>query len=187
MDNNSFFCPRPPTHNFYTNRQTPVYQTSTMVKIEQRTTFTGLLAEYFSYNLGDVIATEQNMIISHKVLEEVAYQMGLIQEGSSSSEIEREVNALSGMVSTERVESSNMIKIKVISDNPAKAAAVANTIAKVYADMSFSERNKETMEARQFIENQLASIEFKLRSAEEDLRSFQESGGASAAKALLKE
>jgi len=172
---------------FYTNQQTPVYQTSTMVKIEQRTTFTGLLAEYFSYNPGDVIATEQNIITSYKVLEELSRRMGLINENSSYQEIEKEVNALVGMVSTQRVETSNAIRIKVTSDNPAKAAAVANTLAKVYADISFEERNKETAEARRFIEDQLILVESKLQNAEENLRRFQESGKASGSEILLRD
>ena len=170
---------------FYTNRQVPTYQTSVTVKIEQRVTFTGLMSEYFSYNPGDAIATEQSMITSQRILEQVCRRLGVIDEKSSTNETINAVNRIKGMIATEKEGDGNIIRLKVVSNNPSEAVAVANILAEVYKEISFEDRNRETMDARSFIKEQLDVVTLNLRKSEEDLKKFKESGRGGTTQRLL--
>jgi len=163
----------------YTNRQIPVYEASTTVKIEERRTITGLLlTDWFTYSPGDVMTTEAQVIESYPIAEDAARRLGWIDEESAPAEVGRRACAIQDMVSTERLERSNLIQIRVVSNNPEEAAQVANTVAQVYKDKDTEKRNKQAREMREFIERQLRMTEIKLANAEEALKEFKERGAA---------
>lgn len=156
----------------YTNRQVLRYKTSARVKIEASTTLESLLTGLFMYSPGDIMATEENMIKSRLVMEESARKLGMITEESTKEEIEKAVSTLRGRVSTERVKTANIIEISVTSTDRFRAAEIANTIARVYREQSIIQTNKQVIETRKFIEEQLEVARNRLREAEEALSSF---------------
>ncbi|MEA3432191.1 MAG: polysaccharide biosynthesis tyrosine autokinase [candidate division WOR-3 bacterium] len=158
----------------YTNRQVLRYKASARVKIEASTTLESLLTGLFMYSPGDIMATEENMIKSRLVMEESARKLGMITEESTKEEIEKAVSTLRGRVSTERVKTANIIEISVISTDRFRAAEIANTVARVYREQSIIQTNKQVIETRKFIEEQLEVARNRLQKAEEALGSFNE-------------
>ncbi|MDO9575168.1 MAG: GNVR domain-containing protein [bacterium] len=156
----------------YTNRQVLVYRASARVKIEESTTLESLLTGIFMYNPGDIMATEENMIKSRLVMEESTRELGMIMEESIKEEIEKAVSALQGRVSTERVKTANIIEISVTSTDRFRVAEIANTVARVYREQSIIQTNRQVIETRKFIEEQLGVARNRLQEAEEALSSF---------------
>jgi len=156
----------------YTNRQVLRYKTSARIKIEASTTLESLLTGLFMYSPGDIMATEENMIKSRLVMEESARKLGMIIEESTKEEIEKAVSTLRGGVSTERVKTANIIEISVTSTDRFRAAEIANTVARVYREQSIIQTNKQVIETRKFIEEQLGVARNRLQEAEEALSSF---------------
>jgi tyrosine-protein kinase Etk/Wzc len=71
-------------------------------------------------------------------------------------------------------ERTNIIRITYISNKPRLAKDVANKVAEVYVEENFKRKNKEAYKTRVFIENSLASVEKRLKKAEDALRDFKE-------------
>lgn len=158
----------------YTNRQVLKYRASAKVKVERSTTLESLLAGVFLYSPGDIMATEENMIKSRLVMEESARRLGKIIEESTKEEIEKAVLTLQGMVFTERVEYANLIEISATSTDRFRVAEIVNTVARVYRDQSITQTNRQVIETRKFIEEQLGIARKRLRGAEEALSSFNQ-------------
>jgi len=156
----------------YTNRQVLRYKTSARVKIEASTTLESLLTGLFMYSPGDIMATEENMIKSRLVMEESAKKLGMIMEESTKEEIEKAVSTLRGGVSTERVKTANIIEISVTSTDRFRAAEIANTVARVYREQSIIQTNKQVIETRKFIEEQLEVARNRLQETEKALSTF---------------
>ncbi|PIP12636.1 MAG: hypothetical protein COX49_04520, partial [bacterium (Candidatus Stahlbacteria) CG23_combo_of_CG06-09_8_20_14_all_40_9] len=156
----------------YTNRQVLRYKTSARVKIEASTTLESLLTGLFMYSPGDIMATEENMIKSRLVMEESARKLGMIIEESTKEEIEKAVSTLRGGVSTERVKTANIIEISVTSTDRFRAAEIANTVARVYREQSIIQTNKQVIETRKFIEEQLEVARNRLQETEKALSTF---------------
>ncbi len=158
----------------YNNLQTPIYQVSATVRIEQRKTVIGALTErIFGYG-GDYMLTEQNVIKSRPVIEEAARRLKLIDKNSSQEKIEEVVGEIeSGLVTVREEEVTNIIRITYTSSKPQQARDVVNKIAEVYVEENFKQRNKEANQVRVFIEKQLAAIEKRLRESENALKELK--------------
>ncbi len=158
----------------------PLYEAATAVKIERVSNLSNLLLGMFAYSYRDTIATQAFTITSFPVLELAAKKMGRIPEGLSSEEIRSTkryssvIERLKGTVKTEQEAGTNIINILMTSKDPKEAAEVANNIAKAYRKYNILERNRQTIEMRDFIEKQLLLISRRLEKAEEILRAFKE-------------
>lgn len=89
-------------------------------------------------------------------------------------EVNRIVSAIQAKIETKRVSDTNMIKIAATEDQPQAAADLANVVAEVYILENLNEKNKQARHARQFIEEQLATLEQKLKDTESRLKNFDE-------------
>lgn len=155
-------------------RQSITYKAMATIKIEERKTIAGLLTEEIVFNPADLMESETRIIKGFPVLKQVAFKMGLISEKASIDEINEVVSRLQGEVETERVGATNMINIIVTADTAPLAMELANNVAQVYIDESLHEKAKQSRTGRKFIEEQLVSLEERLRKSEEDMRSFGE-------------
>lgn len=68
---------------------------------------------------------------------------------------------------------TNLLKLKVLMDEPEKAVIVANTLAESFCDFYDKVSHKEATENRKFLEEQLQEARRKLDLADERLRSFR--------------
>ena len=156
----------------YLSSQPIYYQATATVKIEERKTIAGLLTEWIVYNPADVMESETKIIKGYPVMKKVALRMGRISDSSSLEESNDVISQLQDNIETERVATTNMIRIIATSDKAKDAMDLANTVAEVYIEENLLEKAKQFRHARQFIEEQLSSLETRLKETEERLRQF---------------
>ncbi|MBN1273253.1 MAG: polysaccharide biosynthesis tyrosine autokinase [Candidatus Aminicenantes bacterium] len=158
---------------FYTVRQTPLYQTSCKVKLEQRKSVASILTELITWAPGDQMASHAKLITSYQIMGRVADEMGLIKPDISDERRMAVIRGLQGQVSAERVGNTNMISITTISSSPHKAAALANTTASVYVKYHFENKKLEASNVKQFVKGQLDSYLKQLQQSENALQKFR--------------
>ncbi|MDP2939666.1 MAG: polysaccharide biosynthesis tyrosine autokinase [Candidatus Omnitrophota bacterium] len=158
----------------YNNLQTPIYEASAMVRVEQRKTVIGALTERIMGYGGDFLLTEEKVIRSRPVIEEAARRLKLIDKNSSTEKIEEIVGEIEANIGTERQQVTSIIRITLTSSEPKRARDIVNKIAEVYVEENFRQRNKEAFQVREFIQKQLATVAERLKKGEETLRSFKE-------------
>ena len=93
---------------------------------------------------------------------------------SKVEEVNQIVSTIQGRLDTARVAETNMIRITATSDKPRDAADLANVVSEVYVLENLNEKNKQARHAREFIEEQLATLENKLKDTEGRLKNFDE-------------
>ncbi|MCM8800419.1 MAG: AAA family ATPase [Candidatus Omnitrophica bacterium] len=158
----------------YVSLQPVFYQASAVIKIEERKTIAGLLTEWILYNPADIMESHLKAIKSYDVLKDVALRINLIDKNSDSEEISKAIAQLEASITTERVGNSNMIRITASADTAQEAMLLAKAVSEAYEQYNLAEKNKQFRQARQFIEEQLASLEERLRQSEERLKEFGE-------------
>ncbi|MBN3038775.1 MAG: polysaccharide biosynthesis tyrosine autokinase [Candidatus Omnitrophica bacterium] len=162
----------------YLNLQTPVYKAFATVRVEQRKTVAGALMEYIAWSAGDLLVTEAKVIESRLIAEKVGRRLGLITDKTNRDDADKIINTLQKSISTEKVLETNLIQIIVYSDEPKKAALIANEVAKAYVEHDVEQKNKQARQVREFIESQLVTVEENLVSSEDNLRRLKEEGRA---------
>jgi polysaccharide biosynthesis transport protein len=157
---------------FYVSTKPVYYTAGATVKVEERKTVAGLLTEMLVVNPADVMESETKFIKSYPVMKKVGEKMGLIKESSSTEQINSIVGQLQGDVETEKVGMTNMIRITVTSNTPKEAMDLANTVAEVYIQENLANKARQSRQARNFIEEQLTSLEERLKKSEDRMRQF---------------
>lgn len=161
-------------------RPTPVYQTSSSVKVEKMGSVTGLYLQAVSWSTTNYMETQMAMIKSYFILELVAKRMGKIPVGLSSEEVRNSpryltvVLDLKERIKTEQEGNSDIINITATSADPLEAQRLANTVAHVYQERHELDLNKRVIEAKKFIESQLDSTRDKLQQSEEAIKNFRQ-------------
>ncbi|NQS99492.1 MAG: polysaccharide biosynthesis tyrosine autokinase, partial [Candidatus Omnitrophica bacterium] len=158
----------------YLNLQTPVYKASAIVKIEQRRTLVGALMEYIAWSPGDMMVTEAKIIESRLLAEKVVRRLDLAKPDASEEDFIKAVDQVQEAVHTERIESTNLIKIVVFSSEPQKTALIANETASVYVEHDRERKVKQARQVRKFIEGQLVVVQQKLKALEQQLTQFKQ-------------
>ena len=158
----------------YLSTQPVIYQTSTTVKIEERKTIAGLLTEWIVYNPADIMESQTKIIKGYPIMKKVAVRLGAINKDSSVEEVNNAIARIQGAVETERVGQTNMIRIIATCSAPKEAMDIANATAETYIEENLLEKNKQFRHARQFIEEQLTSLETRMKSTEEKMKGFQD-------------
>ena len=155
-------------------KQSISYKATSTIKIEERKTIAGLLTEEIIFNPADTMESETRLIKGFPVLKQVAVRMGLLMENSTLDDVNEQVAKLQKEIETERVGSTNMINIVANTDKPKFSMDLANMVAQVYTEQSLQEKAKQSHAGRKFIEDQLVSLEDRLRASEEELRQFSD-------------
>ena len=157
----------------------PMYSATASVKYEKTYTFTGLYLETMSWSSGG-LETQAAIIRSYPVMERAAKKLGYIDPNLTSEQIRSDerlmeiVLRLQSKISTEVEGYTNIINITATSYNPDEAQRLANAVAEAYREYNSEEKNKRIIEARRFIEQQLAKKKEELRKAEDAVRKFRE-------------
>jgi tyrosine-protein kinase Etk/Wzc len=159
---------------YYTSKQTPVYNTSCKIKIEQRKSVAEILTELITWSPGDEMASQANIITSYEVIKRAAIKLGYIEPNMAEEEEMPMVKGYQGQISTEQIEMTNIISIIATSSDPEQAATFVNTVAEVYKETHFENKKKEASNVREFVEGQLDSYAEQLRSSEEALQVFRQ-------------
>lgn len=157
-------------------RPDPIYMASATVKFERASTIAGLFMEALAWSPGDPLATQAEVIRSYPVMEGVAKEMGLIPEDADAGKSEKYMGIISELqerITAKQVGNTNLIELSAKDGDPKKAQILANTVANAYREDNIKTRNYQVIEAKKFIESQMAVIEERVRSSEETLKNFR--------------
>jgi len=158
---------------------TPLYETSSAIKIERTTSMADLFTGGF-FAQTESLVTHAYIITSFPILEKTAKALGWLPPDLAAEEIRSSkthlavIKRLKSLVSAEQQVGTNIINIRVVAKDPQEAALVANTVANAYRDYNIQEKNRKTFETKAFIEAQLQLTSNNLKQAEEDLRAFKQ-------------
>lgn len=160
----------------------PVYEAQARVKFDRATTVQSLLLEAIAASPTTDLPTQAEVIRSFPVLEQVARRMNLVPEDVKEDMRYSEaylnvVYSLQQRLKTMQEGSTNIIRIVVSTDSPEVAQQIANFSAESYRQYNIDTRNRQMRDTRQFIEEQLAGLEVKVRNADQALRDFKEHEG----------
>ncbi len=159
---------------FYTLKQTPIYQTSSKVKVEQRKSVAEILTELVTWSLGDPLTSQANVIKSYPIMEKVAERLNLVHPDMEQTERMGKINSIKGQVDTEIVTDTNMISIIVSSNDPEQATILANTVAEVYVEAHFENKKLEASNVKKFVDEQLEGYLKDLEDSENELQQFMQ-------------
>lgn len=160
----------------HTSSIQPLYSASSSIRIIERKTVSSLLMELVVAPGADLMASQAKVITGYPVIERVVLELGLVPKDASGEQIARTVAAVQNSVTTSQVETTNIIRITVVRNDPKMAALLANKIAEAFIDNDAKEKSEQTRKVRIFIEDQLAEVMRRLNDAEERLVEFKKSG-----------
>ncbi len=169
-----------------TPRAKPVFRASARVKWTRADSITGLFLEAFAWSPGDDLATQAQIITSKPVALRAAKRLGRIPADATIDSVLGDraqstvLDALLQGYSAKPVESTSLIEISSSCPSPEEAVQIANAVMEEYIAQHTFERNRQAIEARQFVEGQVAQVGERLRASEEKLTRFKEANlGAS--------
>lgn len=163
----------------YTNAQTPIYRADAAVRISQSASAFSMDPSMFYGGGGsDPMAIHESSITSQKVLERVVIRLGLLEPEAKADDLINKVEEIRGAISTKVMGSTDIIQISVHYEDPELCAALANQIAEVFSEINLLDKTKQARHLRQFVEGQLKLFDEKLKSTEEKISDFRQSGRA---------
>lgn len=161
----------------------PIFKASSRVRYERSTTASGLLQETVAVSEGSDIGTQAEVIRSFGVIERVAKALGLIDKNLDSKEIRlnREyldmIYGIQGQIEASQEGSTNIIRITATTGDPKLAERYATLTAEAYREENIYNRNRQVIEAKRFVEEQLKTLAVSLHESEQALREFKEQEG----------
>lgn len=162
----------------HVNSQIPIYRATSSVRILQRKTVATLLTDWLAGDLGDPVTSQARVIESYSVIERVVKELGLVSKDTTSEELLKAVDSLRGMIKATPVKETNVINISVEDTKAKRSALIANKIAASYIEENLREKTKEAHAVKEFIQEQLNEVSKKLKTSEESLKEFRQSGKA---------
>ena len=97
----------------------------------------------------------------------------LTEEQLARDEMEKAVQRLRKTVFMESIRGTNIILVQVDHANPLKAQLLANGLAESFIKRSLYLRNKDSLEASEFLKSQVGEIQKRLSQSEKKLEEFQ--------------
>jgi tyrosine-protein kinase Etk/Wzc len=156
------------------------YRASSSIKISQSSTLAGLMLQVFTYSAGDNLATQTHILTSLPLMARLAQNLGRIPPDLSFKdimdrpELVAEISELQSMVSATQSGNTSIIQITAEAGSSREARDLANGLADAFVEWSIEEKNRQVIEAKDFIAGQLGKAEIRLKSAEDELQAFQE-------------
>ena len=163
---------------FFSMSKTVVYEAITTIKIEERKTIAGLLAEWIAFSPGNTMESQAKLITGYPIIKKAALELNLIDEDTPESKINGVVGLLQGQLKTEQIGNTNIIRIIATSEDPEYARELANTVANIYIKENLLDKTKQARAARSFIEEQISALEDRLQEKENKLKVMSEGSRA---------
>ena len=167
----------------YVNKPVPLYRSTASVQIERTVAPTGLLVHSIAWGSEDNIETQLRIIESLPIMERVATRLGWIQQQADTTDEQaqaqriKRILGLQNMVSASQEGFTNIVHVTAQHTNPAVARQAAQAVAEVYRDYHTEYRNRRTLEAKKYIENQRTYWKAQLAAARASVKDYQESEG----------
>ncbi|MEK6647552.1 MAG: GNVR domain-containing protein [Candidatus Firestonebacteria bacterium] len=166
----------------FTQIQTPIYQASSYVKLEQEASPSATIPGLENLGLGqgmvDNLSIESKYIKTREVIESTAVKLGLINDNTPKIEKERVIQSLTSKINTTANQDTYNIQIIVTSTEQKEVAIIANAIASVYVEKAVENKNKKASNLKEFVGRQLEEVKKKLETTEDALKDFREKSEA---------
>ncbi len=162
----------------FTKLQTPIYEASLDIKIDRQQLAAGYLAnQALILSPGTLeFDTEIQIITNLPLMRKVVEKMEALP--TDPEEREKQITALAlgykERVGVEQIGDTNILRIRVSSSDPEKAALMATAIADVYIVENVENRKRRSKAVMQYIEAQLVTIQENLSEKESILQTFQQ-------------
>jgi succinoglycan biosynthesis transport protein ExoP len=159
---------------------TPLFESTSAIKVDRFSNLASILTGGY-WRQSENMVTHAYIITSFPVLCQTAKILGWLPKNISEKAVQNSqkylavIRHLKSMVEPEHQEGTNIIDIRVESENAREAVRVANAFAQSYREYNIREKNKKTSETKTFIEEQLRLTSNLLRQAEQELQAFKES------------
>jgi tyrosine-protein kinase Etk/Wzc len=163
-----------------TPHQETVYEAGARVKWTRTDSVAGLFLEAFTWSPGDDLATQAQIIASKPVALRAAQQLGRIPADASLERVLSDraltgrLDELNASYTAQPIEGTSLIEIRAACPRAEESVAVANAVTEQYIALHTLERNRQAIEARQFVERQVDEVGARLQQAEEALAAFRE-------------
>lgn len=105
-------------------------------------------------------------------MKNTALRLGMITDSTALNAVNDAVSNLQGCIQTERLGATNMIRILVETETAERARDIAAAVAQSYIESNLQDKAKQVRHARAFIEDQLSSLESRMRKTEDKIRQF---------------
>jgi capsular exopolysaccharide synthesis family protein len=157
----------------------PLFRATAAIKIEQMTSMASVLMGAFWFRTDNMV-THAYIVTSYPVLEHTAKMLGWIPKDLAEDEIRKSkeylyvIKRLKSSITAEQETGTNIVNVQVVSKKPLEAARIANAVTQAYRGYNIQERNRQTIETKAFIEDQLEITSKNLKQAERELQSFRE-------------
>ncbi len=157
----------------------PAWEADATVKITHQSTVASLFLDSVTWTAGDDLQTQSKIIASLPMALKVGQALEMFPEELTAADLSQN-EALSSQVASFKalykaapVSGTGLIKITVTTPRPDYAVQLANTVADVFIQEQTYQRNRQIIESRRFIEEQLASYQDRLRTSEAVLTDFK--------------
>lgn len=169
----------------YFARQTPIYEATTTIDVDQATP-SGVIGQEASpgYDIWDTdqfLSTQMELIQSDAVLRPVVQKFNLYQKEAELRHVKAEdaprlTNSpvYLGQLRVERPQETYILKVSYRSADPVLAANVANAISKSYEEHIFDIRLKSANALAAFMEKQLDELKAKMERSSQALAKFEQ-------------
>jgi len=160
----------------------PLFEANSAIKIDRFSNMASILTGDY-WRQSENMVTHTYIITSFPVLCQTAKFMRWLPEDMPAEKVQTSkkylsiIRRLKDMVEPEHQEGTNIINIRVMSENAREAAEIANAFARSYREYNIREKNKKTFETKAFIEEQLRLTSNRLKLAENELQAFKETYG----------
>ncbi len=166
---------------FHTQSQTPIYKATCSIRLIERQSVTDMITSTVSHTSYSMMSSLTKVLTGRPIIEKVVYEMGLVDEKITPSELENLILGVQSFVQTQNEPMTNIVLISVEHSDPVMAANLPNTIANVFIKVDMDEKTERARNIRIFIEDQLAKLQKGLTEAEDKLKLFREQGEEQAA------
>ncbi|CAB1063601.1 Tyrosine-protein kinase EpsD (EC [Olavius sp. associated proteobacterium Delta 1] len=160
----------------------PLFEASSAIKIDRFSNMASILTGDY-WRQSENMVTHTYIITSFPVLCQTAKLLGWLPADMPEGKVQTSkkylsiIRRLKNMVEPEHQSGTNIINIRVQSEQAHEASAVANAFARSYREYNIREKNKKTFETKAFIEEQLRLTSNRLKLAENELQAFKKSYG----------
>ncbi|MSR77318.1 MAG: polysaccharide biosynthesis tyrosine autokinase [Candidatus Omnitrophica bacterium] len=163
----------------YTNAQIPIYRAAAGVKVSQGGSGRAFMSpDMFMGGGSDAMATYQSTMTSQKVVERVVLRLGLLAPDATKESLAAKADEIRDSISTKQLGDTNIISIIVQYTDAKLCASIANQTAEVFVENDLLDKTRQARNLRQFVEKQLFLFEGKLKTTEEKIQNFRQSGKA---------
>ncbi len=159
---------------YYAETAQPMYQTMAVLMSESNVMTASVFPMMNPFYYRGPLEYLTNL---QRLMMTAEFATSVVETMSKEYSIDLDITAAQTGVRLNNPETTQIIEVIARSDDPRRAAAMANSVAKAVINKTSEIKNSDTSRALQFLEGQLEVVDENLRDAEQKLNTFKENEG----------